>query len=92
MGYMKEKYTEAQEVLYDSYLKLLESRAILEASELKEDDILERYGVDLNILRNGMNYAIWLFEHSELYENFGLDILFEETYEGNVSETKENES
>lgn len=92
MGYMKEKYTEVQEVLYDSYLKLLESRATLEASELKEDDILERYGVELNTLRNGMNYAIWLFERSGLYENFGLDILHEATYEGNVSETKENES
>lgn len=89
MSYMKEKYTEVQEVLYDSYLKLLEARALLEANELKEDDILERYGGELNILSNGMNYAIWLFEKSGLYENFGLDVLHEDTYEGNVSEIVE---
>lgn len=92
MGYMKEKYTEAQEVLYDSYLKLLEGRAMLDARTLQEDDILERYGDELTKLSSGIDFAIWLFERSELYEEFGLDILHEATYEGNVSETKGNES
>lgn len=89
MGYMKEKYTEAQEVLYDSYLKLLESRAILEASELKEDDILERYGVELTKLSSGIDFAIWLFERSGMYTEFGLDILHGAANGENTSETQE---
>lgn len=91
MGYMKEKYTEAQETLYSSYIKLLEARDILQAKTLREEDMLERYAGELTKLSSGIEFAAWLFEKSELFREFGLDILHEATYvkEENVSDTQE---
>ena len=95
MSYMKEKFTETQEALYDSYLKLLEARDILEAKEL---DFLrarmiegEHFGKEFSQLSSAIDFSIWLFEKSDLFYEFGLDELHEATYTGNKnkSETKE---
>ena len=91
MSYMKEKYTEAQEALYDSYLKLLEARDALEAKTLSEDDISERFGSELTKLSGGIDFAVWLFERSDLFEEFGLDILHEATYIGNKNKSEPTE-
>ena len=91
MSYMKEKYTEAQEALYSSYLKLLEARDTLLAKELREDDLMERYGRELTQLSSAIDFVIWLFEKTYLFNDFGLDELHRATYTGNKNESETKE-
>ena len=91
MSYMKEKFTEAQEAFYNSYLKLIEARDALQSGELKEYIILERYGSEFTKLSSSIDFAVWLFERSDLFEELGIYELHEATYckEENKSETYE---
>lgn len=86
MSYMKEKYTEVQEQLYESYTKLLEASSIAKEIELFDSEFALKE--ELKGYFNAMKFAIWWLEHSELYTNFGLDIMHEETVTKNESETK----
>ncbi len=91
MGRMKEKFTEAQEALWNSYSKLHEAKDILESETLREDDMIEHFGEELTKLSSGIEFALWLFERSKLFEEFGLELFYQETYwkKENESETQE---